>query len=321
MRVRWLAAGAAAVAAIAASAFTAMAVGQEAPAAEPADPASCQGMLADPGRLPAVLSAVPRYGSTYVLVVPQRLAEQVPDAKAPGVKNLEVGVQAGSAGADVARALGIAKIREYPADAAPAQALQDVKDAKLDAAILWAPLAGLAIIELGMDADVSVFSVDRPHPGPATLHSAAAGGPCTLAILEELDVSGVLPAELLVPVDVREVIRTRHVPAFDMDQARQGAETFNQVCSRCHGADAVADPHGLAPVDLRLSVTRFSFAAFNYIVLNGRPSKSMPPFRGTVTDQQIALIYQYLKGRSMHRLPSTATTVSGSTTPTEAPKP
>src|SRR4030088_497200 len=139
-----------------------------------ADPVSCKGLLSQPARLAGVLSLVPKYGSTYVLVVPQRLAEQVPNPDAPGLMTIEVGIQGRTAGADVARALGLTRIREYPLDlAAPAQLLQDVKDQKLDAAILWAPLAGLALIELGLDDQVAVFAVDRPRDAPAALHAPA----------------------------------------------------------------------------------------------------------------------------------------------------
>jgi cytochrome c5 len=245
-----------------------------------------------------VLAAVPRYGSTYVLVVPSRLAETVPNASAPAVKGLHVGVQGESPAGDVARSLGVTNIEEYPLrDSAPLQLLQDVRDEKLDAAVLWAPLAGLAILDLGLDGMVSVFTVDKPHPAPASLRAAATADPCAVAIADELDVSGVLPAELLVSVDIRDMLGL-HAPQFDLARAREGAAVFNETCARCHGAGAVADPHGLAPVDLRLSIRRFSYPGYRYIVMNGRPSKSMPPFRGTVTDEQIALIYQYLKARS-----------------------
>jgi mono/diheme cytochrome c family protein len=66
----------------------------------------------------------------------------------------------------------------------------------------------------------------------------------------------------------------------------------------------VADPKGLAPVDLRLSIAWSSFPGFSYVLLNGRPERSMPPLRGTITDDQIAQIYQYLKARSLKLLPA-----------------
>jgi mono/diheme cytochrome c family protein len=274
-----------------------------------ADPATCTGLLSQPARVAGVLSLVPKYGSTYVLVVPQRLAEQVPNPGAPGLKTIEVGIQGGTGGVDVARALGLTRVRKYALDlAAAAQPLRDVKDRKLDAAILWAPLAGLALIELGLDDQVAVFAVDRPREAPAALRAPAAPGlpatidPCAAAIADDLDADGVLPAELLVPVSIRTLL-SRRAPAFSLAGAREGGPLFNQACSKCHGPDAVADPHGLAPVDLRISTPRFTYPGFLYMILNGRPDKSMPPLRGTVTEDQIALIYQYLKARSQKLLP------------------
>lgn len=265
-------------------------------------PAPCSTLAS--GRLAGVLSAVPRYGSSYVLVIPERLAETVPNATAPAVRTLHVGVTSGSAAPEVARALGMSNVEERPFhEGAPVELLQDVRDGKLDAAIIWAPLAGFGILNLGLDGLVSVYTVDKPHPAPAVLHAAASDDPCVAAIAEELDVNGVLPAELLVSVEIRDLLGEQP-PAFDLAQARDGGARFNETCARCHGADAVADPHGLAPVDLRLSIRRFSYAGFHYIVLNGRPLKSMPGFRGTVTNEQISLIYQYLKARSNNALPA-----------------
>jgi len=270
------------------------------------DPAACIGLLSQPAKLAGVLSLVPKYGSTYVLVVPQRLAEQVPKPDAPGLKTIEVGIHSGTAGVDAARALGLTRVREYALDLeSAAQPLQEVKDQKLDAAIVWAPLVGLALIELGLDDQVAVFAVDRPRDAPAPLRAPATPGtiePCAAAIADDLDSNGVLPAELLIPVDIRTLLSIR-APAFSLAAAREGAPLFNQACSKCHGPDAVADPHGLAPVDLRISAPRFSYRGFLYIILNGRPEKSMPPLRGTVTEDQIALIYQYLRARSQKLLP------------------
>jgi mono/diheme cytochrome c family protein len=280
--------------------------------AEAAAPSPCAAV--DAQALSGILSAVPRYGSTWVLIVPQRLAETIPNATAPGVKTLHVGVMAGTVAGDVARAIGITNIEEAPFNAsAPSQLLADVRDGKLDAAVMWAPLAGLGILNLGLDGLVSVYTVDKPHAAPASMHAApvAASDPCVIGIAEELDVSGTLPAELLASVEIRDLL-DRRPPKTDIAQARQGGVLFNTTCARCHGVDAVADPHGLAPVDLRLSIRRFSYPGFHYIVLNGRPQKSMPPFRGTLTDEQIPLIYQYLRARSNNALPATQATPAGS---------
>src|SRR6202022_869919 len=97
--------------------------------------------------------------------------------------------------------------------------------------------------------------------------------PCAAAIADDLDADGVLPAELLVPVNIRTLL-SRRAPAFSLAAAREGGPVFNLSCSKCHGPDAVADPHGLAPVDLRISTPRFTYPGFLYIILNGRPDKS-----------------------------------------------
>jgi len=301
MRRRWVGV------AVAGAAAVVGAIAVSAQQAQQADPASCQGLLAQSNRLAGVLSAVPRYGSSYVLVVPQRLAEKVPNVEAPAVKDLQVGVHSGTPAGDAARAVGITRIKEYRfSESALVQPLQDVKDGSLDAAIMWAPLAGLGIIELGLQGQVSIFTIDKPHPAPTALRAQATADPCAMAILDELDASGVLPAELLIPVEIRSLL-TRQVPRFNLAQAREGGTLYNQLCSRCHGPDAVADPKGLAPVDLRISMPRFSYPGFSYIILNGRPEKGMPPLRGTVTDEQIALMYQYLKARTEKLLPESET--------------
>jgi cytochrome c553 len=274
-------------------------------AAEEAEQSPCRGVVANRDRTAAVLSSVPRYGSSYVLIVPSRLAEKIPGPTAPEVAGLQVGVHSGTDASDAARAIGITHIRVYPLADSPLQPLQDVANGKLDAAVLWAPLAGLGILDLGLDqGQVALFTIDKPHAAPPALRAARVNDPCAVSILEALNVSGVLPAELLVSVDIRTFIGTP-APHFDLEQARAGAPTYEEICARCHGAAAVADPKGLAPVDLRFSVQRFTYAGFKYIVLNGRPSRSMPPLRGTVSDEQIELIYQFLKARSLYLIPDT----------------
>ena len=47
---------------------------------------------------------------------------------------------------------------------------------------------------------------------------------------------------------------------------------------------------------------RFTYPGFLFIIVNGRPEKSMPPLRGTVSEAQVSLIYQYLKARTQKLL-------------------
>jgi len=184
----------------------------------------------------------------------------------------------------------------------PARNYRDLAAGKTDGAILWGPLAGMGMIDLGLEDKVSVFSVDRPKdPPPAFMgQPTIQADACAAAIADDLDSFGVLPAELLVPVYIRSMLNTP-TPVFSMQNARQGGQVFQQVCARCHGPNAVWDP-ALAPVNLLNSIRRFQFIGFKYIVMNGRAQKGMPPLRGTVTEDQIALIFQYLQARSKNEL-------------------
>lgn len=276
---------------------------QEAPAAEEEVTSPCAGIAR--GALPGTLSAVPRYGSSYILVVPERHAETVTGANSPALRGLRIGIHAGTAAAQVAGALGLTNLQEYPWDeSSPYKPLQDANAGAIDAAILWGPLAGYGVLELGIAEQVSLYTLDRPRPAPASLLTTATPNDCSSAILDELSVAGALPAELLVSVNIRTMLKER-APEFSLAEAEKGGLAYAEFCSQCHGPSAVADPKGLAPVDLRVSVRRFSYPGFHYIVLNGRPTRSMPPLRGTVTDEQIGRIYLYLKARSEKLLNAT----------------
>ena len=87
-------------------------------------------------------------------------------------------------------------------------------------------------------------------------------------------------------------------PARDLAAAHRGADLFSQHCAKCHGPEAVAVRSVLAPVDLLISVSRFSYIGFSYIVLNGRSQRGMPGFRGSLEPEQTGLIYQYARERS-----------------------
>jgi cytochrome c553 len=274
------------------------------PAAGQSDPASCKGVLHDQAALKAAVLGVTKYQKTYVLLVAGDARNSVTSATSPAIRDLSVEVNEDEAAA-VAQSLQAEDVERTPATAdSPVQPLEDLSAGKTQAVILWAPLAGAGMIDLGLEDKVAVYSVDRPRTSPAafTQTQAASTAPnaCAAAISDDLDSFGVLPAELLVTVHIRELFNTP-TPAFSMQNAEQGGQVFNQVCARCHGANAVWDP-ALAPVDLLVSIRRFQFVGFKYIVMNGRPQKGMPPLRGTVSDDQIALIYQYLTARSKHQI-------------------
>jgi mono/diheme cytochrome c family protein len=271
------------------------------------NPASCKGVLAQSATLKTTLQSVPKYQRTYVLVLAGAAKDKIASATSPGLTDLSVELNDEPQAVAVAGDLHITNVHRVNAGESPAQPLVDLGAGKTEAVIMWGPLAAAAAIDLGLDDKVSIFSVDRPQDPPAAFAGSAAGQPnaCGAAIADELDSFGVLPAELLVRVNIRDLLNTP-TPKFSMQNAEQGEKVFQQVCARCHGQQAVADPT-LAPVDLLVSIRRFQFIGFKYIVMNGRPQRGMPPLRGTVSEDQIALIFQYLQARSKHMLTASGT--------------
>lgn len=268
--------------------------------AAPASP--CKGVLQQPDVLKKTVLGVTKYQNTYVLVLAGSAKDKVTSATSPDIASLSVEVNDEPNAIAVANDLHITNINKVPATAqSPVQPIVDLGAGKTEAAIVWGPLAGAALNDLGLEDKISIFSVDKPtHPPSLFAGAPEAPNPCASGISDDLDSFGVLPAELLVPVDLRAMLNTP-TPVFSMQNAEQGQAVFQQVCAKCHGQYAIQDP-ALAPVDLLKSIRRFQYIGFEYIVLNGRNQKGMPSWRGTVSDDQIALIYQYLVARSKHEL-------------------
>jgi mono/diheme cytochrome c family protein len=268
---------------------------QEAPSASEA----CQSLTGSLDQIAATLSTVPRYGSTYVLVLSAGAGEDVTSLDAPALKTAEIAVQDGTAGAAMVQAKGL-KPRPYPLNRESLEKpLADLLGGGAVAAVLWAPLAALGIDHLDPAGTLRMVNVGGPEPPPAAFAAASAGtpDPCAVNLAGLIEANGVVPAELRVPADIRKLIG-RPPPPRDPEAARQGAAFFAQQCAQCHGSHAVAQTGALAPVDLLRSVRRFQYAGFEYIVLNGRPKNGMPPLRGTLSAPQIASIYQYVRARS-----------------------
>ena len=266
----------------------------------------CEGLLAaDAARLAAVLGQVPKYGATYVLVYPDRLSDRIASLNSLAQEGLRVAVYDGGVGAELAAASPALASLDF-AQAGAGVIVAEILAQERDAAVLWAPLAGLSILELDLDYELSMLTVGEPAPGPPYLPGAGpAGGiagsevtkPCANEVLVLLESYGVVPVEKLVPLDIRTLLLERP-PRRSAAAAREGVELYTQNCAKCHGAEAVAVTDALAPVDLLVSTPRFSFPGFLYIVWNGREQKAMPGFRGTLSREQVEKIYQYARERS-----------------------
>ena len=268
---------------------------------------ACAGVLDDAGRLAAVLAQVPKYGSTYVLALAAGQAESVAEIESPALRDLRVGVYAGSPAVALAATHQI-PVTTYALADGGGKIVEDLLAGALDAAILWSPLAGLGGYELDFDYALT-FRTAGPPAAPPALAGAAAPAEGDLACAEEiaglLEGYGVVPAEKLVPLDIRDLIALEP-PSRDLAEARRGAPLYAEHCAKCHGPEAVAARDQLAPVDLLVSVRRFTFPGFLYIALNGRPRNGMPRFRGSLEREQIELIYRYVRERSHGEIPATA---------------
>jgi polar amino acid transport system substrate-binding protein len=84
----------------------------------------------------------------------------------------------------------------------------------------------------------------------------------------------------------------------------EGWRQYNVHCARCHGQDALPNP---VAANLLTSLAPGGPSAdqktFTTVVVEGRTSKGMPAFKGSLEPSQIEAIYQYLKGRAEKRIP------------------
>jgi mono/diheme cytochrome c family protein len=85
----------------------------------------------------------------------------------------------------------------------------------------------------------------------------------------------------------------------------EGWRQYNVQCARCHGQDALPNP---VAANLLVSLAPDGPAAdkatFTKVVTEGRTERGMPPFKATMTPEQIDGVYAYLKGRAEKRIPA-----------------
>ncbi len=85
----------------------------------------------------------------------------------------------------------------------------------------------------------------------------------------------------------------------------EGWRQYNVQCARCHGQDALPNPVAAnLLVSLAPDGPSADKATFTKVVTEGRAERGMPPFKATVTPEQIDGIYAYLKGRAEKRIPA-----------------
>ncbi len=191
---------------------------QDAPPAADA----CHSLTGSLDQVAATLSTVPRYGATYVLVLSPRVGADVTSLDASALKTVEVAVHDGTAGAAMVQAKGL-KPHPYPLDRENlTRPIVDLLGGGAQAAVLWAPLAALGIDRLDPDGTLRMVNAGGPEPPPAVLAAASTGAPnpCAVNIAGLIEANGVVPAELLIPADIRRLIG-RPPPARDTEAVRQ----------------------------------------------------------------------------------------------------
>ena len=84
----------------------------------------------------------------------------------------------------------------------------------------------------------------------------------------------------------------------------EGWRQYNVHCARCHGQDALPNP---VAANLLTSLAPGGPTAdqktFTTVVMEGRASRGMPGFKGSVEPAQVEAMHQYLKGRAEKRIP------------------
>lgn len=89
--------------------------------------------------------------------------------------------------------------------------------------------------------------------------------------------------------------------AQQKSEAHEGWRQYMVQCARCHGDDAIG---GVMAPDLRASVAKGALnqQSFHAVVMQGRPEKGMPGFKGVLADEQVAAIYSYVAARASGKL-------------------
>jgi polar amino acid transport system substrate-binding protein len=205
----------------------------------------------------------------------------------------------------------------------PEEGMRALAEGRADAAYLWGPSAGY----LNKYTYAGRYQV-IPTEGPAMSWRIAIGfrradGALRERIQRELDTLGPWleeieakygfpgdppmrvaattdePVRLMTVAAVTEVLAQASVPAAKAPASNEAAvlrghELFNASCAHCHGPDA-ASPE--KRTDLRRLHKRYGDKVdevFSTTVHSGRPEKGMPPWKGVLSEGDIASIKTYI---------------------------
>jgi mono/diheme cytochrome c family protein len=258
--------------------------------------------------LPDLWRHVRPYAQTYVLVFPEEPTGSPQSWDDPVLARLRVGFLADpSAEALVAR-FQFAEVVRYPPSPSDACILfTDLHRGKVDAVLTWAPLAGYWIAIT--DAENRLRALPIPKRGPTPTWSPSSPRRTSVAeadllrcadrVQGVLESYGVAPAELLT-ADLEDLsVIPDQPPPEDPEAVRVGEGLYYRYCDRCHGTQAVRGRWGL---ELRQRFLQLSYPEFIRIILEGRPGRGMPAYRGLLDRTQAQALYQYLRALTMGKM-------------------
>ena len=269
---------------------------------------SCEALTSIQAGLPDLLRRVRPYTQTYVLVLLDR-PDGVPWAwDDPVLSRLRVGLLADTPAETIAARYKFAQVVPYPLSPAGACALfADLHRGKIDAGLVWAPLAGYFVAVTDVENRLQALPVPQPLPPLEWPKSAWEGASasdsdlfrCADRIQGVLESYGVAPAELLTANVEESSVIPDQPPPEDLAAARVGEALYYRYCDRCHGTQAVLGRRGL---ELRQRFLQLSYPEFIRAIWEGRPGRGMPAYRGLLDKTQIEALYQYLRALTLGKI-------------------
>jgi mono/diheme cytochrome c family protein len=251
------------------------------------------------------LLQVDMYRNTYVMIYPDRVVAHFPAFGPSTSAESKIGAITGTA-MDLARKAGITDVAEIASAADPGGIVRDLQTGKLDAVVVWAPLAGWMLDKWDTNHELNMRASNEAGAAPENFTKSTAQpqnpagiNACSDAVRVVLESYGVVPAEKS-KLNIYEVLSWQ-TPNANEREAHDGRAWYQQFCASCHGKNAVM-AKALAPVNLLNSLPKFTYGGFSYITLKGRNIKGMPGYHGILEDEQLQKIYQYLRARSNGRL-------------------
>ncbi|MFB9265974.1 c-type cytochrome [Bradyrhizobium erythrophlei] len=265
---------------------------------------------------PAVIFSKPIAHEGYALVAAK-------DRKLAGIddlKGLRVAVQYQSTPQNL---LALREEIQKVTVLSPDEGMAALAQGKVDAAFIWAPVAGW----LNKTAYADKYQVVAAEGDGLIWETAIGFAKGSSALRDQID--GVLPSlqseisalfakygvpsgapvkfgqadRATSPVVASEPVTVGQAAAADKPvqtaaatgDAKAGREVFNGTCAHCHGPDAVQAER---KIDLRLLKKRYADdmeSTFWKTVHDGRPAKGMPAWKDVFSDDELKNVYVYLE--------------------------